>query len=137
MRLSVPQYEVFSTIDLESASREWPAYMAFQVGHVVSVYLYTFWVTNHCLKAHDLLKCTAVKYMVCLRGNYVVNSYSEQKLHWNGIVFCSRIRVYCCMGKFTVHLIKTRLGKLWIVWHALRKSWQIYIQRETRVLLDT
>ena len=42
MRLSVPQYEVFSTIDLESASREWPAYMAFQVGHVVSVYLYTF-----------------------------------------------------------------------------------------------
>ena len=90
-----------------------------------------FWVKNHCLKVHDLLKCTAVNSMVCLH-------VCSKLLFWTKItlVFCSRIRVYCT-GKFIVHLSKTRPGKQWIVWHALRKSWQIYIQRETRVLLAT
>ena len=35
---------------------------------------------GHCLLAYDLLKCTAGKSVVCLRGNYVVNSYSGTKI---------------------------------------------------------
>ncbi len=40
---------------------------------------------HNCLQAYDLLfKCTAGKSVVCLRGNYVVNSYSGTKsiLDW-------------------------------------------------------
>ncbi len=38
-----------------------------------------FGIPMHCLQAYDLLKCTAGKSVVCLKGNDVVNSYSGTK----------------------------------------------------------